>query len=379
MSWAAPNDNGSPITSYTVVASPGGASATVPAPLTSASVGGLQEGTSYTFTVVATNDVGDSGPSAPSNALTVAQSPSAPTNVTAVARDGAAAVSWNASDPNGASVTYTVTASPGGASRSTMATSTVVDGLTNGVEYTFTVQAFNSAGASASSAPSNPVTPRAYTPPLPPPPEDNPCLESPLPPPPEEVYLPSGAVQRQIVVPCIPEMGRVRIGFFIEDEEVQIVDGVRVVGDGDGRGFDPNMGPEDNRIYLELDYGTGTGFIFSNRSCPNRTETNCKDANSLKDAFRSYARADGSIYINFTIGNSLQVDTPLLNRLKISADLDVLPIPGGLVCVTGAVSEFPAVEAYYDKNGRTTTEFQLPQNDASTVALAFPDRIFHPA
>ena len=378
VSWTAPGDNGSPITSYTVVASPGGASVTVPAPLTSASVGGLQEGTSYTFTVVATNDVGDSGPSAPSNALTVAQPPSAPTNVTAVARDGAAAVSWNASDPNGASVTYTVTASPGGASRSTMATSTVVDGLTNGVEYTFTVQAFNSAGASASSAPSNPVTPRAYTPPPPPPPEDNPCLDSPLPPPPEEVYLPSGAVQRQIVVPCIPEMGRVRMGFFIEDEEVEIVDGFYVVGDGDGRTFDPNMGPEDNRIYLELDYGTGTGFIFSNRSCPNRTETNCKDANSLKDAFRSYVRADGSIYINFTIGNSLAEDTPVLGRLKISADLDVLPIPGGQVCVTGAVSQFPAVEAYYDRNGGTSTKFQLPQSDYATVGLVFPDRDLPP-
>lgn len=107
-----------------------------------------------------------------------------------------------------------------------LATSTVVDGLTNGVEYTFTVQAFNSAGASESSAPSNPVTPRAYT-----------LLARPRtahastahPPPPEEVYLPSEAVQRQNTVPCRPEMGT-RMGFFIEDAEVRPVPGVRVVG-----------------------------------------------------------------------------------------------------------------------------------------------------
>ncbi len=373
VSWTAPNDNGSPITSYTVTASPDGATVTVPEPLTSATIDALAPGSTYTFTVVATNDVGNSDPSAPSNSLTVAnpEPPSTPTNVTAVARNGAAAVSWDASHPNDEPVTYTVTASPGGTSRSTMGTSTVVDGLTNGVEYTFTVQAWNSAGTSERSAPSNPVTPWVDT--SPPPPPDSPCLDSSLPDPPDEVYLPSGAVQRQITVPCRPEMGRVRIGFFIEDENVRFFPDGPIALDGDGRGFDPNMAPDDNRIYLELDYSTGTGFIQSNRSCADSTEADCTPARSLKDAFESYSRADGSIFINFTIGNS-RLSTPL----KISADLDILPVAGGLVCVTGAVSRFPAVEAYYDKGGETGVEFQLHQSDYGAYSLGFPHRDLPP-
>ena len=62
------SDGGSAITSYTVTSSPGGLTATGPgSPLT---VTGLTNGTSYTFTVVATNAVGNSTASAASNAVT---------------------------------------------------------------------------------------------------------------------------------------------------------------------------------------------------------------------------------------------------------------------------------------------------------------------
>ena len=71
VAWAAPvRDGGTPITTYTVTASPGGATCTTPGGL-SCVVAGLHPGTTYTFSVVATNAVGSGPASAPSAATPV--------------------------------------------------------------------------------------------------------------------------------------------------------------------------------------------------------------------------------------------------------------------------------------------------------------------
>ena len=164
VTWTAPADtNGSPITGYTVVASPGGQEVEVGGDTTEADVTGLTNGTAYTFTVIAKNAAGNSAASAPSNAVTPANVPGAPTSVTATAGHGEATVSWTAPADNGSAITgYTVTTSPGGATKTVTGTSTTVTGLTNGTSYTFTVKAINAAGTGAAGT-SNAVVPTWVT------------------------------------------------------------------------------------------------------------------------------------------------------------------------------------------------------------------------
>jgi hypothetical protein len=70
VSFSPPVEDGhSSITAYTVTATPGGGHATVPGTGRSATVAGLTAGVSYTFTVTATNALGTSPPSSPSNAV----------------------------------------------------------------------------------------------------------------------------------------------------------------------------------------------------------------------------------------------------------------------------------------------------------------------
>src|SRR5262249_19403123 len=68
VSFTAPATGGAPVTSYTVTGSPGGQTASaVASPIV---VTGLTNGTTYTFTVTATNVAGTGPPSAPSNPIT---------------------------------------------------------------------------------------------------------------------------------------------------------------------------------------------------------------------------------------------------------------------------------------------------------------------
>ncbi|MFB2760007.1 beta strand repeat-containing protein, partial [Shewanella xiamenensis] len=117
-----------------------------------------------------TIDADQAGNSATNAATTVSQSftvnavvPDAPTIGTATAGDAEATVTFTApASTGGASILaggYTVTASPGGATGTGSGSPVTVTGLTNGVSYTFTVTATNSAGTGAASAASNSITP----------------------------------------------------------------------------------------------------------------------------------------------------------------------------------------------------------------------------
>jgi uncharacterized delta-60 repeat protein len=92
-----------------------------------------------------------------------AVAPDAPTALTAVAGNGAVTLTWTAPANNGGSaiLSYTVTGIPAGGGTAVGCTTTgaltcTVTGLSNGVLYTFTVTATNSAGPSGPSASATP-------------------------------------------------------------------------------------------------------------------------------------------------------------------------------------------------------------------------------
>jgi hypothetical protein len=178
VTWAAPSPGTSPITSYTVTPYVGSTAQTPVTiagspPAASATVTGLTNGTTYTFTVSATNAVGTGPASAASNAVTPSAptAPAAPSAVTATPANASATVAWSAPANNGSPITsYTVTPYVGSTAQTPVtitdsppAASATVTGLTNGTTYTFTVSATNAVGTGSASAASNAVTPTATT------------------------------------------------------------------------------------------------------------------------------------------------------------------------------------------------------------------------
>jgi hypothetical protein len=155
------NAGGNLITSYTATSNPGNITASsASSPIT---VTGLTNGTSYTFTVTATNSYGTSVASSASNSAIPYGVPSAPTIGTATQTgQTTATVTFTAPFNGGSTITsYVAVASPGGATGSINQAGSgtiTVSGLTAATNYTFTVYAVNAAGNSLNSAASNQIT-----------------------------------------------------------------------------------------------------------------------------------------------------------------------------------------------------------------------------
>ncbi|OKP82154.1 hypothetical protein A3848_29520 [Paenibacillus sp. P32E] len=136
----------------------GAEEATVSSSTYSYDVTGLENGTPYYFVVKATNPGGDSAASNEVSAIPVTV-PASPTNVSATAGNGQATISFDIPSVNGGSpiTNYEVISSPGNISAVGTASPITVEGLTNGVTYTFTVKAVNALGSGTASAASNAV------------------------------------------------------------------------------------------------------------------------------------------------------------------------------------------------------------------------------
>src|SRR5262249_9609876 len=121
VSWLPPvADGGSPITSYTVTASPSGATATVSARSTNALIRNLVDTQSYTFTVTAANPAGSSVPSAPSAAATPGAGLGPPAVATASASPSSPTTVSTGSDPSVTGGTTSTVTVPSGTSGGTV-------------------------------------------------------------------------------------------------------------------------------------------------------------------------------------------------------------------------------------------------------------------
>jgi hypothetical protein len=167
VTFTAPESNGgSTITSYTATSSPDGKTGTVSQSVNGTlTVTGLTNGTTYTFTVTASNSAGTSGASSASNAVIPSTVPDPPTiGIVVSTAPGKAMVSFTAPANNGflPITSYTATSLPEGhtgtISQDGGNGSITVTGLTQGTEYTFTITATNANGPSEKSAISTSVT-----------------------------------------------------------------------------------------------------------------------------------------------------------------------------------------------------------------------------
>jgi hypothetical protein len=125
-------------------------------------VTGLTKGTSYTFTVTATNRAGTSSASAASAAIIPAAVPAAPTTVTVTTSDSSATISWVAPTVTGGSALTGYVVYRDGQAVSCavgLGRTCSITGLTNGTAYQFSVGATNKAGTGPTGAATTLSTP----------------------------------------------------------------------------------------------------------------------------------------------------------------------------------------------------------------------------
>lgn len=157
LNWTPPVDNGSPITGYTVQSVAGGYSKQCAS--TTCTLDGLTNNVEYNFTVTATNQVGTSAPSLPSDTARPDARPDTPQTPTVVFGDKSLAISWATPSTPGSPVqSYNLQISPAppsGVDTRTGVTGNALTwtGLQNGTAYQVRVQAVNRAPEPSSWSP----------------------------------------------------------------------------------------------------------------------------------------------------------------------------------------------------------------------------------
>jgi len=161
LTWTAPNNGGSPITEYQYSQDGGewkGISSS--GTLTTCTVTGLTNGTTYTFEVRAVNSAGKEGISSGAQPVTPAlmMVPSKPDNFTATSGNGQVTLRWTTPNDNGSPITGYIYSIDGGTtwtdipSSGALTVTYTVTELVNGTDYTFEVRAVSAAGEGVGSS-----------------------------------------------------------------------------------------------------------------------------------------------------------------------------------------------------------------------------------
>ena len=144
--WDVPVNNGNAISSYTISCIPACSNATITSTSSEKTIAGLVTSTSYTVSVVATNERGNSVSSVSSNAIVPHADVVPPSNLVITPGDSQVATSWTAPAISGATISsYTVQlfleTAPTNylVSRSVTSPSATFTGLNNGARYFFKV------------------------------------------------------------------------------------------------------------------------------------------------------------------------------------------------------------------------------------------------
>jgi YVTN family beta-propeller protein len=146
--WTPAFNGGSAVTAYTATTGTYSCTTTV---MTFCVIWAVPNGTTFSVTVTATNAIGTSAASSPVS-VTTPTVPGAPTGVTATRGNARVTIHWTPPTSNGGSAIRGYTASDGSGHQCVAApprTSCIVNRLTNGTTYTFTVTANNAVGASS--------------------------------------------------------------------------------------------------------------------------------------------------------------------------------------------------------------------------------------
>ncbi|GAB3710778.1 Ig-like domain-containing protein [Mariniluteicoccus flavus] len=166
LQWTAALDNGAKVQQYTVRGTGSdGKQVSRECPSTTCTIDGLTNNSTYTFTVTATNEVGESAPSGASGGVRPDVRPEAPSAPRVDFGDRQLKLAWDPARSRGSGVTHyevQIDNEAGGSARKATGTSLVWPNLVNGQGYRFRIRAFNLAPTPSDWSPwSNPVSPAA--------------------------------------------------------------------------------------------------------------------------------------------------------------------------------------------------------------------------